>query len=167
MHIVRKLLLILITPVLSLLLFALALDVGVTRLLVHPKMVKQIVSDSGVYSTIIPSLLDQQGKQNSGSGDISLTDPAVKSAATAAFSPQLLQTSTENIIDGVYHWLDGKVATPDFKIDLSSTKTTFANQVAQAAANRAITLPRCTSLPANTSFDAFSANIIFHQSNHP
>jgi hypothetical protein len=160
MHIVRKGLLILIAPLFSLLLFALALDVGILRVASHPQKVKQLISESGIYNTLIPGILDQQAKQTSSSGDVNLTDPAIKQAANAAFSPQVLQTDTEKIIDGVYHWLNGTTTTPDFKVDLSASKQTFADQVAQATKTKAASLPRCTSVSTNNSFDAFSATCL-------
>ncbi len=160
MQFVRKLLLVLITPLLPLLLFALAFDIGVLRVAGSPEPVKKILADSGVYNSVIPSALDQAQKASSGGSEVSLTGPAVKSAAQASFTPAVVQQSTEKAIDGIYNWLNGKTPKPDFNIDLSGTKANFANGVAQAAQAKAASLPACPAGRPPTSVDVFSATCL-------
>lgn len=158
----RKALLLLITPLFSLLLFATALDFGILHLAGGPTTVEKVLEDSGIYKNVIPHSLDNI-KQTSGSGgQVSLSDPIVKNAANQALSPQVIQQSANQIIDGVYHWLDGRTTLPDFQVDLSGAKTTFATSVGKGAEQKAASLPVCptglSGLP--DSFDAFSATCL-------
>ncbi len=59
-------------------------------------------------------------------------------------TPQKLQGYAEQIVDGTYHWLEGKVKTPDFSIDLTSTKQDLGNAVGDTAVARLQGLPVCT-----------------------
>lgn len=160
MNFVRKALIVLLAPLLSLLLFATALDFGVVHTAGSPASIKKIIADSDIYKTAVSAALDQ-AKTASGSGsEVSLTDPAVKATAVTTFTPQFLQTTTENVIDSVYRWLDGKTSVPDFNIDLTPQKTVFGDAIGQTAQSRAATLPRCTSLPRSFSLDVFSATCL-------
>lgn len=166
MHIAKKIGLVILTPIFTFLLFATAFDWGFVHTATHPANVKKLVADSGVYNNLISAALDQ-AQQNSGGGQgVSLAEPAVKSAAQQVFTPQFLQNSTNNIIDGVYHWLDGSVDKPDFKIDLSTQKAQFADLVAQHAGQVAAGLPACSPadsqalLSQGDNFDPFSAQCL-------
>jgi hypothetical protein len=158
MQFVRKPFLVLAAALLPVLLFATAFDFGVLRVAGSPAPVKKILSDSGIYNSVVSSALDQAQKSTSANGEVTLTDPAIKSAAQESFSPQVVQTSTEKVIDGVYDWLNGKTAQPDFNVDLTNVKTTFAEKIGQAAAARAATLPKCTAPPEST--DPFNATCL-------
>jgi hypothetical protein len=155
MQFARKSLLAILGVLLPLFLLATAFDFGVLRVAGGPTPVKKILSDSGIYSSVVASALDQAQKSAQNGDEVSLSDPAIKKAAGDAFNPQVVQSSTEKVIDGVYNWLDGKTAQPDFNVDLTNVKTSFAEKVGQAAADRAATLPVCTTPPAST--DPFSA----------
>lgn len=144
--------------ILPFLLFAIALNFGVLRVAGSPKPVKEILADSGIYGSVVGSALDQAKKTAGNGTEVSLIDPAIKKAAEESFNPQVVQSSTESVIDGVYHWLEGKSPQPDFNIDLTSVKTTFAEKVGQAAQTRAATLPICTTAPVTT--DPFSATCL-------
>ena len=112
-----------------------------------PKKIEKSLNDSGVYSTFVDSALQEVQKSNDTNTDnssIPITDPAIKAAAEKAFTPQLLQTSTDNVLNGTYNWLSGKTATPSFRIDLSGAKQTFAQAAGAAAAQRVSSLPSCT-----------------------
>ena len=144
MNIAKKIGLVILSPVFVSLLFFTALDYGIIHTAGNPGRVKQIIADSGVYNNLIPAALDQAEQKAGNSNGVSLADPAVKTAAEDAFSPQFIKSSSENIIDGIYHWLDGKAPQPDFKIDLSGKKTDFAVLVADHAKQVASGLPRCS-----------------------
>ncbi len=160
MNFARKAVLIIISPLFFVLLFTTAFDTGVIRVATHPATVKKIVADSGVYNNIIPSLLKQAGTVNSQTGSVVLTSPGVQSAAETTFRPQFLQTTTNNVIDSMYSWLDGKTAIPDFKIDLTSQKQQFAQLVAQAAGAQATSLPACTAPVDLSNYNVFTANCL-------
>jgi hypothetical protein len=150
MQFVRKALLVLVGVAFPALLFATAFDFGVLHVVGSPTPVKKILSDSGIYNSVVGSALDQAKKSSTGGSEVSLTDPLIKKAAEDSFSPQVVKDSTEKVIDGVYDWLDGKSAQPDFNVDLSSVKSSFAENAAGAAKFRAESLPACTALPDTT-----------------
>jgi hypothetical protein len=163
MHFVRKFLLVLITPVFLVLLYATAIDVGFVRIGTHPATVKHILADSGVYQKIVPGLLNQAKQISGGGADVNLSNPLIKSAAQATFTPQFVQKNTETVLDGTYDWLDGKTPVPDFQIDLTGAKTTFANNVSQLAQQRLAGLPVCTIAQAQAlseNFDALSTTCL-------
>jgi hypothetical protein len=158
MQFVRRALLTIFGASLPLLLLATAVNFSILRIVGSPGPVKQILSESGIYNSVVGNALDQAKKSSGGSSEVSLTDPAIKNAAEESFNPHVVQDSSEKVIDGVYGWLDGKSSKPDFSIDLSDAKNNFAEKVGQAAKTKAATLPVCTSAPTTT--DPFSATCI-------
>jgi hypothetical protein len=158
MQFMRRTLLVLFGALLLLLLFATAFDFGIYRVIGAPGPVKATLSDSGIYNSVVGSALDQAKTSSNGTSQVSLLDPAIKKAAEDSFSPQVVQTSSEEVIDGIYNWLNGKTSQPDFSVDLRSQKNDFAEKVGQAAKVKAATLPVCTSVPATT--DPFSATCL-------
>ena len=163
MSILRKMLLVFLAGLLPFFIFALAIDAGIIKMVGSSAPIKKILADSGIYSSVISGALDQ-AKTSGGDqgGGVSLTDSAVKQVAENTFTPQFLQQNTEKFLDSVFVWLDGKTPTPDFSIDLSSLKTTFAAEAAKVAEARAATLPVCpTGLSGSAdSFDVFSATCL-------
>lgn len=163
MNILRKILVVFLAGLLPIFLFALAIDTGIIRTAGSSAPVKKVLADSGIYNSLISSALDQ-AKTSGGDqgGGISLTDPAIKQAAENTFTPQFLQQNTEKFLDSIFVWLNGKTPVPDFQIDVSSLKATFATEVAKLAQQRAATLPKCpTALSGSSdSFDPFSATCL-------
>ncbi len=150
-----------VAALLPLFLFALAVDVGILQTAGQPEKIKKILSSSGIYDSVVASALDQAKNSAGDKGDgIALTNPAVKTAAEKAITPAFLQQSTETLIDSTFNWLDGKTPTPDFRIDLSSVKSTFAVEAGKAAQAQAASLPVCTSGGASSSFDPFEATCL-------
>jgi hypothetical protein len=158
MQFVRRSLLTIFGAFLPLLLLATAFNFSVFRIIGSPGPVKQILSESGIYNSVVGNALDQAKKSSGGSSEVSLTDPAIKGAAEDSFNPHVVQDSSDKVIDGVYGWLNGKSSKPDFNVDLSDAKNNFAQKVGQAAKTKAATLPVCTSMPITT--DPFSATCI-------
>lgn len=160
MQFVRKATLVVVVPLFSLLLFSLAVDIGFVRVVTHPDKIKQILNDSGVYSSVVSGLLDQAKQVSSNNGDISLSNTQVRSAADQAITPTFLKQNTETFIDSVYRWLDGKSASPDFLIDLTGVKTQFADNVANNLQPQLAALPVCSAGANVQSFDAFNATCL-------
>lgn len=110
--------------------------------------IKIALVKSNVYNTFVDSALDKakesQKDQSGGEINISLADPIVREAAKKAITPQLLQTSSESAIDGVYGWLQQKTTQPQFVINLTEAKQTFATTVSNSLATRIEALPVCT-----------------------
>jgi hypothetical protein len=162
MDILKKIGLGILSPLFIILLFATAFDIGFVRTATHPGTVKKLVAESGIYDSVIPNVLQQTKSIQTSVGTISASDPAIQSAANSAISPQFVKQNTETAIDSVYKWLDGSIAQPDFKIDLSSAKANFADSVASGVQQRLGSLPACTTaqsvaLTAGGQFDAINA----------
>lgn len=162
MNILRKMLLVFLGALLPFFLLALAIDTGIIRTAGSSDPIKKVLADSDIYGSIISSTLDQAKTSGEGGEGISLTDPNIKVVAEKTFTPQFLQENTEKVLDSVFLWLDGKTKIPDFKLDLSGLKNTFAAETAKAAEARAATLPVC---PAGLSggadsYEPFSATCL-------
>jgi hypothetical protein len=144
MDVAKKLALGILSPLFIILLFATAFDIGFVRTATHPGTVKRLISESGIYDSVIPSVLQQTKSIDTSVGTISATDPAIQKAANQAVTPQYIKQNTETAIDSVYEWLDGKTAQPDFKVDLAGAKAGFADSVATTVQQRLSSLPACT-----------------------
>ena len=139
------------------LLLNLAADYAIVRLVGQPSSVKRVISDSGLYDNAVNSVLAQVKTVSAGKDKVPLQDDLFKNVAQQAFPPAYLQRSVETVIDGLYHWLDGRVKLPDFKLDIAEAKQKLVDSLAIQLKNRLAKLPVC---PANISldnYDAFSA----------
>lgn len=135
--------------------------------LARPNYLKKWLSNSGIYSTAVDGVVAQsqqsqaeqtQANGQSEDGGPSLNDPAIQTAAKKSLNPTLIQSSVENIIGGSFNWLDGKVAKPDFRIDLTEAKNNFASNVGEAARTRYLSMPVCPPRTLPTSTDPFKIN---------
>src|SRR3989344_1871912 len=121
------------------LLLILTATIAILDLTFTPGNVKKWLKGSAVYSTVTDNILKQSQDALAKSTDGSqspLNQPEIQAAVKDAFSPAFLQTSTENFIDGLTPWLNGKTAKPTFSIDVSSAKTKFIESLANYARNR-------------------------------
>lgn len=111
-----------------------------------PTQIKQSLKSSGIYDQLVDNIVETTKKnQKPGDSDaLPLDRPEVVAAAKTAVTPAFLQSSTEQILDGTYHWLDGKTPAPDFIIDLTPVKDNLSRSLADYAVNRAKGLPTCT-----------------------
>lgn len=157
MRIVRRVLLGLTIPILVGFLFGIALSVGIIHTFSGPAPIKQIISDSGIYSSVLNRSLDQASPITENGLNISYNDKIIRKAATDTFSPQFIKQNTETVIDSVYRWLDNKTPMPDFYIDLSGQKAVFANSVAQSVQKQLSNLPVCTRTSVPQNFDTLNA----------
>jgi hypothetical protein len=147
MQFVRKALVFLATVFLPFWLFAIALSASIILTLHNPSKIKRWISESGVYTKAVDAVVAQSQKTAKHDNDeIPLSDPHVKDAAKRAFSPQILQRNTDNVIDGMYGWLQGKTAQPDFRIDLAGPKQQFATNIGNYLRDRTKHLPPCTNI---------------------
>ncbi len=110
--------------------------------------IKQSLEESKLYDSVATTIIDSASKESAGQGVEQSASPfqqqAVQDAAKKALSPTFLQTSTEQIIDGIYGWLQQKTPQPEFSIDISAPKQQFINSVGDYAVERASQLPICT-----------------------
>jgi hypothetical protein len=113
----------------------------------RPDKLKTWLHDSRLYEQAIPAALDSSQEdqaKNGGDTSVSLTNPLVQKAAKQAFSPQLLESSVNTIIDANYAWLQGKTDKPQFNVNLSGAKLDFATRVGKYVEARLSKLPVCT-----------------------
>ncbi len=144
MDILRRIGLFILSPLFITLLFATAFDIGFVRTATHPATVKHLISESGIYNSLIPNLLQQTKSIDTPVGNFSTSDPAIEKAANQAVSPQYIQQNAEIAIDNIYQWLDGQVAQPTFKFDLTTPRNTFAESLSASVGQRLAGLPACT-----------------------
>jgi hypothetical protein len=144
---VRRILVCLLSIVLLVSLFGLALATSVKVSLTHPNKVESWLEQSNLYSNLVTSVTDQAQSaiENNVSGGASISKLVVKQAAQSAFPRSLLKQDTLTFLNSNYAWLAGKTSTPTFSIDLSGPKQIFATQVAETSVAAHFTgLPACT-----------------------
>ncbi len=114
--------------------------------LTHPAKIEAWLAQSLLYDHFVNTVIDEadKSKGDDQSGSVSLNDAAVQQAAKSAFSPQLLQGNVNTFLESNYAWMEGKTATPNFKIDLTAAKQSFAQQVGQYVRVYTAGLPVCT-----------------------
>jgi|GEM_PF-1045618 len=147
----------------SLLGFALSVSAGFA--VTHPQKIKGWLNQSNVYGAFVTDAINQ-AKQSAGdnsdsgsssnsvnsddsnspiaSSSISLSDAAVQQIARSTFSSKALQSDVDTFVNSNYDWLKGKTDTPNFKIDLTSAKQTFADKVGAYVQTYMAGLPVCT-----------------------
>lgn len=111
-----------------------------------PAFLEQALDQSGIYKAVIPSLLDQTAEDNKADQQAValLQDAGVRDAVNSAFSPEVLQDSTETILDGTYQWLDGTTSTPRISLNLQSSADILKSKLTDYATRRLATLPTCS-----------------------
>lgn len=110
----------------------------------QPTIVKTWLSKSGVYSSVIEEIAQQTKIEQAGQNTALLSSDDVAPLAKAAFTPESVQVGSEQAIDGVFSWLQGKTPEPEFKVDLSGPKTALVNGIATTLSDKAAALPACT-----------------------
>lgn len=156
----RKILLGIAGSALVFFLITTATDTSIVRVVGSPEPLKKILNDSGVYNSVVPSMLNDAKQISGDNGKISLKDPAVQAAAVSTFNGTYLRSTTDNVLDSVYRWLDGETTLPDFKLDLTAKKIEFANKVAVVVKQRAAALPSCKINQIPAEFNALSASCL-------
>lgn len=155
MDTLRKICIAICVPLLSLSLFLVLATTAFNAYFGTPEPLKKTLVASRVYDHIVTSILDtaKNKAEDQSGGEISVDVPQIKTAAEQSFSPEFIQKSSETIIDGVFGWLDGKTTEPKFDIDVSSARTSFIENVANAAVTHVESLPVCTPNDQITSSD--------------
>jgi hypothetical protein len=127
-------------------LLAVAFSTSSNVVLGNPKKIEKWLGQSGLYNSFVGTAIEQADDTagSDQSGGVSLSDTAVKQAAEAAFPPELVQRNVNLFLDSNYAWLDGNVAKPQFKIDLTEAKANFAQRVGKYVKTYLATLPGCT-----------------------
>ncbi len=154
MHIMNKVGLVLLSPLFIFLLFATALSTGFNQIATHPDKVKKLISDSGIYSTVVPGLVKQQGTIEIQGSTVPVSSPEVQSAINKAITPGTVQQNAEGAIDNVYLWLDGKTDQPALNFNLAGQKSIFADSFAANVQQNLASLPPCSAAQSAAIFRA-------------
>lgn len=118
--------------------------------------VKEWLESSSFYDNLVPAILENAKVETDGQdSELPLGDPALQAKINGVLNADFLRSSSSEIVDGVYNWLEGKSVKPDFNIDLTQTRRDLAAAVGSYAVERAATLPACTTVPAD--FDPLTA----------
>lgn len=149
--------LVVIAPVLTLLLYAAATNYAFVKVAGDVENIKQTLSDSGIYDSVLDGLLDESDNVGTGTETVSLKAKAVRTAAKQTLTPQFVQTNTEQVIDSLYRWLDGTTKVPDFHIDLGSARAEFAKNAGAAVTAELSGLPACPAGTSTQNFDVENA----------
>src|SRR5690606_16532445 len=76
------------------------------------------------------------------------------------FNPGMLRQNIEEVLDGVYAWLNGEADQPEFSVDLTQAKQKLADGLGSYATARAEGLPLCGAGEMPTEFDALNATCL-------
>lgn len=127
-------------------LLGLALSISSHIAFTNPQKIKSWLNDSNLYGSFVTDAIKQAEATAGGdeSGTVSLSDTAVQQIAQSTFSAQLLQKDVNTFVDSNYAWLQGKSNQPDFEIDLSAAKQTFAEKVGEYVQTYLTSLPVCS-----------------------
>lgn len=119
---------------------------GLSLLLVfgQPQPIKSAVTTSGLYNVLLHDILSGQQETTLGTMQLPLSDPSIEQALGSAFTPQVLQSVGDDLIDGFYGWVQGKTDKPVFHVNLLSTREQAAENVATYVAGRVASLPTCS-----------------------
>lgn len=144
----RKLLLALLGIVLFGSLLGVAITTSSNLTLHNQEKVEKWLDESKLYEHFVSNAV-KQGQVAVGSvtenDDVtSLSDTAVYDAAQTAFSQKLVKESIHTVIDSNYAWLRGETPTPEFKVNLTDAKQSFAEQVGAYVTTSMSTLPVCS-----------------------
>lgn len=143
----RRILVGLFTLLLFAALMAAADAAAINANLANPNKLESWLADSGIYNHVVSDVLTKSqnsNSQNNSYGSININEPGVVQAANQAFSPSLIQTSVNTVIDANYAWLQGKTKTPTFSIDLTQAKQNFAKNVGNQVTAHLKSIPVCT-----------------------
>lgn len=137
------------STLLKLTLFGAAILASVLSVFASPAPIKQAFSSSHIYDGLVQNILEaasennDEGGQGAAPADKQRSLDVLEVAATQAFTPTLLQSSVETVLDSIFVWLNGDAASPDFQIDLGSAKANFINVAGAEVEQYAASLPVC------------------------
>jgi len=145
MSFMRKLMLKLTSYNFRLVLLLFALVTAFALVFGQPDQIKQALRSNDTYEKAIETTLNEATKNREGQeSPDAAAQKQIKEAAKSAITPQVAQSTVEQIIDGTYHWLQGKSTAPDFKVDLTPVIKSFVAKTSEATTKRLRKLPPCT-----------------------
>ena len=144
---VRKFLVSLFSAVLLVALVGGVVSYSLNSAFAEPTHSEQWLSQSQLYKQFTANSLSQAVQFTDSNGQVTTidaNDPIIQQALQNAFPEQLANQSVATFLGGNYQWLKGKTDKPQFTIDLTAVKATFAHQIGQAVGARLGQLPICS-----------------------
>jgi hypothetical protein len=131
---------------LPVLLFSFGVLYSVQHVLGSPQPLKEALSGSGLYDSVIADTLRKAGIDagDTATASLPIDDPGVRQAIEQALPPDALQQKSEGAIDSLYRWVQGTTPDLDIAVDLEDTKNKLADNLAAYARQRAADLPTCS-----------------------
>lgn len=114
-----------------------------------PDKLETWLGQSDLYDHLVSTVLQQtpQTVTTTVAGrTVTITPGAqiIQSAAKSSFSPQLVQSDVNSVVESNYDWLEGKTTTPSFTVDFTAAKTAYVQTIAQSVQTQLGKLPACT-----------------------
>ncbi len=160
----RKAGIIAVSWLLGLFLFVAAGAMVISFVAGDPATVKNAIAQSGAYDHLIENSLNTalESVDKKNTSDIPLNDPIIRDSLVRAYSPTVIRTNSEKLIDGTYRWLDGSAAQPDFVLDFSASNDLFIEEAGKRLESRLRGLPPCTAqqLSQQQKMNAFKATCV-------
>lgn len=161
MQMLRKIFLSICASVLSVSLIGLAWSHSLSTTLRDQETVKSWLADSGVYTELGASIVKEIAKESGSNLAAAAEDEAVQQTAVDALDDsRVLQTSGDQLIDGIYEWLESGELPATLDLDFSSAVTSLSESLGDHAAQRAASLPACTAQQTaalSAEYDVWSA----------
>lgn len=99
------------------------------------------------YDSFVPAVTESLASSSQGDQGIPFTDPGVRQIISNGLPPQVLETSSDKVIDSMYDWLEGKSPEPKFTIDLTKNREFISENISLYAFNRLTKQPVCFENP--------------------
>ena len=115
------------------------------------------LQSSGAYDKLVPAVAQTLG-DSSKQGGIPFTDPGVVEILNHGFPPQVIESTTNQVVDGIYGWLQGKTPEPQFHVDLTKNRDFVADNISLYAFNRLTKQPLCFTNPPQV--NPFTSNCL-------
>lgn len=109
-----------------------------------PAKVESWLNQSGIYNDLLNKTVKQAETSINSDGQGTNDNTEIVKAAQAAYPTTAFQKDLNSFITSNYNWLQGKAATPNFKIDLTGAKQNFASSFSQYTQSQLLNLPSCT-----------------------
>lgn len=157
MNIVRRIVIVFAAVTLSLWLYMAVSAFSLAYTLGSPSYLKSLLVGADVYDHVVDDALKLAATQNNNgttipNEQIAELTPVIQKTLTPGF----LQTTTEALITGTFHWLDGSAKEPDFNIEVAPIRASLASNITDYLYNRTVNLPVCprNAIPDDDPFNA-------------
>lgn len=160
MNVLRRIFVGLAFVLLPITLFFFGLSFSLTRVFGDSGSIKHALSESGIYDSAAAQFLNQikDKGQSKGTQEIPVDRPEVQDAIQKALPATSIQQHSEDALDDIYAWLQGKTEKLEISVDLTQNKAMLLDNLVAHVQNRTASLPICPpGTPLSQDFDAFNA----------